>query len=282
MTKKTQKELCKLGQDYMVEHEQSENYTASFCGVSASGAISDAGLRSPCHANLKRIGNSAVIVTWVRRVREKAYWEDQVRWLGWLINDSVFKDMYITKDPQEALSRGLCVSGDQPQNLVAAACIATRLCFEKPSLIGVQDKLVAQGVDPDLAFAITGRVGKLEETDHGLSLSFTFQSDHHTFSGYGFSKAALKNLLSKTFGGSVGPIFREQGGYSGVTKIWGKTNSSGSCALNSLLKKCIEDKNVVLNSAKGKNPNPWSSRPNTRRVSLFHVEDFNKEVAKCR
>lgn len=142
------------------ERESEEGYG----GLVTFGVVRESGSRKciggPCHAELSRISwdkplavVSLIDYTNIKEVREKLGYT--IPFYRWLLNDSIYRDCFVTKSPLEAIRRGVICRTDLPSNLLLGALIATRYPWEygKSNFLAWCE-FYRRGVNPSMAFVL--------------------------------------------------------------------------------------------------------------------------------
>lgn len=190
-----------------------------------------------CHAHLGDNYNlgyqgalSVVSLITVDRIKQtriaKGYTTPYYRWL---LNVSPWADVFITKCPKEAMSKGVILRTDVPSNLMNGALICSRYGWEgqgsgyaPKQQIYVWGELRKRGVDESLAFLVAHqtRITKgylywdnINSGHEVLSLSEMSQSSMKKFL---IGEVPTKNLYKKTF--------QENPAREGICSIWGIGN----------------------------------------------------------
>jgi len=135
-----------------------------------------------CHAAIKRYQKAKAIVTLVdnhkiKRDRlKKGY---TIPFYRWLLNESPYADVFITKNPRTAINLGIICRTDVPSNLLLGALTATRYGWERDRggsrWMQVWGGLRKRGVRESLAFVLCHHACLYNE-----ELSWGAGRDHHS------------------------------------------------------------------------------------------------------
>lgn len=128
--------------------------------------------------------------------------EKLINFTDWLINRSVWKDVFLEKDAEQAELLGHVVDANFPANFVASAMMASRFLTEvyvsgmdKREI--VYDELLKLGLSEDESFFFA----HLYKPNGGGTYPIVFNrlsSGHSTFLSSGFNKEYCKNFLTHT------------------------------------------------------------------------------------
>ena len=114
----------------------------------------------PCHIGLamQAATKPTAVVSLINysRIKEERHRVGYtIPYYRWLLNDSIYRDCFVTKSPIEAIHKGVICHTDVPSNLLLGALIATRYPWE---YAGQQFKtwceLYSRGVNPSMAFIV--------------------------------------------------------------------------------------------------------------------------------
>jgi len=172
----------------------------------------------------RKIGGPCVISNQVQMRRDKEYWigaEALHKYYSFLFNESVFKDCYVTKDPEVVFDDGITVRTDKPANLVVAACIATRQAWEYKDVALTLNRLVSMGVTPRKAHL----TAHLMVVDKDLSYSLYSRGGHVAVYSNLMGEEAVKNFLNGEVCKEVGyncRTYQDARTYSGIPNMWGR------------------------------------------------------------
>lgn len=79
--------------------------------------------------------------------------EEEWAYIDWLINRSPYESVFSDKDAVKALADNMLeCRTDVPNNLLAAALVASRRLWEYPVVVRVQQDLISEGLHADLAY----------------------------------------------------------------------------------------------------------------------------------
>ena len=119
-------------------------------------------------------------------VQAKAYKTDSIkhlpafkRYLKFILNDSIFKDVFITKRVSDAFRYGISMRVDVPANQVQAAMTAVRRGWEFSHKLAAWDVLVKGGVAPNFALGLSDFVNQYDK--HMSFRPYGSQSGHEAF-----------------------------------------------------------------------------------------------------
>jgi len=194
---------------YAFVHEDGRAWVNSYTGCYGSmarGGEGDDQLTSGCAYIL----NYLVLPSGTKLPPEGRYF------LQWLLNESPWAPLYITKDPQEAIDHGVLVDCKFPNNVVTSACIATRWTGERRQHMKLWDVLVKAGMSPHNAFWMTNFFSFVAG-----QVVFSPCHDHTPFGGYELSKEAYNNYLNNEFT-STNDLYSKLATYNDLYRQFGE------------------------------------------------------------
>lgn len=252
--------------------------TASFAGINDKGKIDQGGIASPCHANLTSMGSGLVMISnWHQRMTDHLKTMPFIKdFAEFLVQRSNFSEAFITKEFDDILENGFIVDCNFPRDFVASACVATRVCYEKPNKAKFWSMLTKEGLDERLAFLTVSLISNLELQDKKyLSYTISREQNHFAYTPTsGPSKEFTENVLKGNYKKDI-KTFKEKPGYTGFTYIWGQK-------FDGWLENKMKDATETLTFG-GRDPNilnPWGKHPPIRKVLNFNVPAFNNSVMK--
>lgn len=121
--------------------------------------------------------------------------------VDYMLNRSIYKDAFITKDATQALAEGVVlIDGDKPGNLVGGAAVGLRRLWEHVYVARAAYDLVQQGVNEDLAFAIGHTIQAPSDINPATNVSWSANLNWHTsLNPDSLGWKGLKNLLAHKF-----------------------------------------------------------------------------------
>ena len=206
----------KISEDLYFKAEEKRQYIKNYTETSDKGSLNNYvivlenketrdSLNSPCYANLKyfAIGDKKVIffIDWSlsRKSKEllfegsKTYLNKAITYLYWLVNDSIFSDVFVTKDPKEIISGGAIFHTHYPANFVVQAATAVRYIGEFSEIIKIWYKF-KDYINKDAALFLA----------HSFSLSnkeyfFTdyIYNAHYFMENKDLNRTVLRNFMNK-------------------------------------------------------------------------------------
>lgn len=114
----------------------------------------------PCHMGLAGgwATKPTAVVSLINYSRIKANRHKSgytIPYYRWLLNDSIYRDCFVTKSPIEAIHKGVICHTDVPSNLLLGALIATRYPWEYANKqFKTWCELYRRGVNPSMAFIV--------------------------------------------------------------------------------------------------------------------------------
>ena len=161
-------------------------------------------LRDVCHARLYNQGYAVLYFNY-RPVGFNII--DLVTYIDWLVNESPFAGIFISKNVSDILAFGALIDTKEHYGLAFAAAIATRTYYEHGRNFVVWRELFKGGVDKTAAYVIamatkaTVLQGDAEREDllpvNQLGVSFE-HINHGGVDPYGWSKEAVDAFINKT------------------------------------------------------------------------------------
>ena len=225
-------------------------------------------------------------------------------WLDYILKESPFKNIFLTKEPSVALSHGVFIDPANPANVIVGGATLLRYLAEFPLIVKDWYHLVSEGVDKDVALLAASVLAK-EETkwivrDRG--------SNHTLFSN--ISIEIFENYLKGTFVrkdksfvtgsrytlGSIQNMFGNRGDPKFVYKLktdtkvkvdsWGDVRVYPAFSSTEVLKKALDVYQGKVEPAKPKvkiKPNkkdPWlvSQIRMDKGFTLAEVRRIRKEL----
>lgn len=236
----------------------------------------------PCHGNFSKssvysyTSNTLTGVDWkalsaVQPLQTSK--EGALNFFDYLFNRSPFAEVFITKDPVDAMKNGIVANTDLPENLVLSAFVASRFPTESyvkdmKERFRVWEEIKAFGFSENFAF-IFSQVFKFTNTKKYEVIYMPHTSGHCTFEYNNASEAYYHNFINNTPVKLSDKTFKENGGYGGRsfsgTGIWQTKGDDGAFsrwmkglkpitfdkAVNYNIFEKAPDAGVVITSAEG-------------------------------
>ena len=200
------------------------------CGLVTFGCVREGELEDytyvggPCHMGLATVSASKPVAV-VSLIDYEQIKEDRhkvgytIPYYRWLLNDSIYRDCFVTKSPIEAIHKGVICNTDVPSNLLLGALIATRYpweyaCHQFKSWC----EMYRRGVNPSMAFVLCHSV---LHNIGGISFQGALMG-HNAIDLYDMTVEGLAVFLK----GDRGEVFNPRPSlyvnnqYKGVTYIW--------------------------------------------------------------
>lgn len=207
-------------------------YLCTYTGVAKVGFVFDNGdiafsTNTACHAGLRgniqlfRENKCAFIASYV--CTDKELPECSKAFYTWLFNSSVWKDCFFTKSPEEAFETGIILNTNQPNNLIASACMASRHPTEFPSHCRAWYIMVKEGMPEDVAYLIS-----LCIKEYGGSLNYFQLYGHVPFPASIRREGVQRFLNKKMFKEEVGPNYYDKSTYQKVSDLFDNYNDVGT------------------------------------------------------
>lgn len=220
----------------VLQHKEGKQTLEVLGGGPCHGAFSSASLRH-------KFPNSNSIEFLLSSVQKLLVsHEEAVVYFDWLANRSPWKDVFVTKDPEDIIKKGWVVSTDFPDNLVASALIATRFVTESytPIILGrykVYKDILSLGFNELEAFLFSYLFNR-KKTSENFPLVFAPVTSGHAVLGvYSPTESYCRNFLLGVAAGAHNESFKKRGGYSNeVTDVWKSPKVPNSSALNTWIK----------------------------------------------
>lgn len=182
--------------------------------------------RGPCHAGLQIYDESAKNVKYILSSIQRPLYkkEEWMPFLNWLLNKSVYSQIFILNDPEEVFKYGLVIDPNHNSNLIFSAIFASRFFTESHS--------------PEVSerfrlYLIFKNAGATEEEalilahcfyKKGEKLIFSELSSGHAMFSSGKTFDYIYNWLNKTPKTNLKrDFYSENGTFYGVCAMWGPT-----------------------------------------------------------
>ena len=139
--------------------------------------------------------------------------DESILWtyFNWVINESIYRDAFVTKDIDWVMKHGVIVRTDMPSCYITGALIALRMSGEFPEDIRDWYTFVQKGINPALAL-LFGHFVRWEG-------KITIESKHHScFDPSWFTKEALRAYYRGIVPDLDLPPYTEERGYSPLSK----------------------------------------------------------------
>lgn len=198
----------------------------------------------PCHGGWKNHNNSIKPFYALSSVqghdRNESLEKD---FYTFLANESVFKDVFVTKDYYDIMKNGWVFNCDLPQNVVGNAAVATRFyteCYNHSLKHRHPIYLVLRemGLGPWESYFFSHMFSPQGSRLFPCTVSL-FSSGHTIFNTQNASKEALRNMLNARFDPArIDPVsFKDNKGYTPGTLdyIWGAFGGENSYAQSKIL-----------------------------------------------
>lgn len=199
---------------------------------------------------------------------EYGNWKDKVDrgivhdYLHWLMNESPYKDAFITRDPRIAIEYGAMLTAEVTGEYLAGACVSLRAIWENTPIMLVWHKLVANGMDKNLAYYVA-HTAYIDVREGGIQ--FNKNWDGHCALNANSSCAKVLNFV--TYGDckahkNQGNLYSDTLYYKYINRYWehhpedlSKGGYNGQ--FKSLLSESIRVAKLV-NSGVATNKNPFA------------------------
>lgn len=141
-------------------------------------------------------------------------------YIDYLVNHSVFKDVFVTKDPKEILSKGTIMSGHMPLRFLMMAGMSLRSVFEGYQIVRAFKQL--SGCAPiEAAFMFSHF---LYYANKQLALN-PGGATHHWVDSGDIGKDHYTRFVNRDFSvaveGKQAPFYQKTADYSGIASFWG-------------------------------------------------------------
>lgn len=154
-------------------------------------------INAPCHASIcsingelrkviKKKGSTRLyILTNVMKTFDKGSYtqhntEAIKAWVNFLVNDSVYADLFVDKDVNTIIKYGYVVNCDAPSNVVASALMATR-CIYEYGMRGLAFHKLRQHLPANLAYYVSQFAsGDCDDKGQMTSLNFGYTGSGHS------------------------------------------------------------------------------------------------------
>lgn len=144
--------------------------------------------------------------------------EDKLMFADFFINKSPWKKVFVEQTPEDVVNDEMwIIDANNPANLIANACVATRIISEFPAKFKAWRRMVKTGIDETLAFFMCHYVAARD--DDGEKLIITGDGGHVCFES-SFDKHYFNNFLNGNYQNEE-PHMSEGIGYRRINNIWG-------------------------------------------------------------
>lgn len=221
------------------EEGRNEISRYSIHGSYEGDAVRTSNCKGACHSSLNRytkieaLSTSPSVAVWrnrniIRRGERGSefqgelpqFYEKTVQYWEWLVHESPWADIFLTKSLAEAEDGGVLIDVDTPANVAMLAIIATREPHEFPNRIEIWYDLVQSGADPYVSTLFMESIHK-----DGKTLEIAESGDiHDMFSFREMDKSSFKNFINVKYPGIRQPL-RESGRFSGIHSVYRKQDS---------------------------------------------------------
>lgn len=133
----------------------------------------------------------------------EGFYDKAVLFWEYLVNDSPWRDVFLTKGLQEAEETGVLIRTDLPSNFVMQGVIGTRMPHEFPNRVELWYDVVQAGGDPDLAVLLSESI--VSEEGY-LSLNNRTGDIHDMFAPWNWSEDSIRNYLTGNLVGGNPPL----------------------------------------------------------------------------
>lgn len=164
----------------------------------------------------------------------------------WLLNDSIYRDCFVTKSPIEAIHKGVICHTDVPSNLLLGALIATRYPWEYANRhFKTWCELYSRGVNPSMAFVLchAALYARNQLSFQGVLLG------HNAIDLYDMTKEGMEVFLrgERDHAFNERPSLYTDNNYKGVTATWSSNRETSSA--HTLISKAYK---AIMQGARGK------------------------------
>lgn len=206
--------------------------------------------------------------------------EALLRFCSWMIKDSPWASCFKNRRAKDVMEGHWLLDIDSPANLLASACMATRLPSEYPNSFLVWDRLVSLGLDGAKAYVAAMHLTASGKGVDIYPVSISIKYGHIPFHSC-WNKTYYENFLNNNRVNIQGP-YREVLNFNNASGIWGKEGGyDGRLDLIQNLKPRVERKpvdshDIWYNPLKEKNKVDYHFRSDEE---LLHVwEDIEKII----
>ena len=142
----------------------------------------------------------------------------EVEYTDWWINESFAANAFITKDPSEALEKGVVLKAEYPAGYVIIAGMGLRYIYEKPHIVRAWTDF-KEYVSPDIAIILAHKFRKAADKK-GWSSGIS-GGEGHTWLGEYLKNEELRRIINHDFFyfKNMSPL-RESMSFLPIGKIW--------------------------------------------------------------
>jgi hypothetical protein len=194
----------------------------------------------PCHGSLQiyNLANKVTLpIKYILSAIQTHNYKDEyvLPYIDWLLNRSPWADVFVDKDVKSVYKYGWLIGTDQPSNLVASACIATRYFTETytPQISRRYETylhILSLGFSEHESMLMS----YLFEKDKGKKYLVNFRSlecSHSVFAMNRAPESYYRNFLNDNPKGCQTGSFKSRKGYDGeIHALWKSSGGSSSDA----------------------------------------------------
>lgn len=140
-------------------------------------------------------------------------------YLDWLMNESPWAVVFVTKTAEEAIATGAIVDASYPNNLVTSACIATRWTGECRTYCDFWYAAVQAGMNPHDAMWMSNFFYIA-----GGEVLYSPRSEHTPFGGYNLTPKGYNNYIRNIYD-TKQDKYCDVGSYSNLFRVFDVDNS---------------------------------------------------------
>lgn len=170
-----------------------------------------------------------------RKNSDSPHWKKEQKLVAWTLNESMFKDVFITKDPVEAVEQGVICHTHMPINFIVPACMTYRELYKDVDKILVTDLLIEGGIEPNTAHLMSHFFRR--RSSGGWSVSF-LNGGHSIISPSSLTMKGFSQFISGDLSifDRYKPMRDQFWGYNDLTLVWNKGHSRKDTFRDNLMK----------------------------------------------
>lgn len=152
--------------------------------------------------------------------------DQQIRFSEWMIKESPWAHCFLNPNGKDVVENNWLLSADTPSNMLASACMGTRLISEFPARFKVWNRLVELGLDGTRAYVASQNSMATGDKKDTFPVQVNVLSGHNPFHGYWY-RSYYESFLYGKPQGDQGKPYKECLKYSGTSNLWGGDKGYG-------------------------------------------------------
>ena len=153
--------------------------------------------------------------------------KDECKYLKWMLNESAWAPVFLTKNPKNVFKMGASYDVTCPARYVVQGAILIRYIAEYPDIPRMWNKMMQYEVDPHIALVLAHALQELCPDSFRIEKNRA-GSGHHAFDIRSIGIAQIRRMVNKkpiSFK-RIKPFSLSQK-YRGLSQVWGKFTTIG-------------------------------------------------------